>query len=113
LQNLVIQSKHLVVLDYLNAEYVIKNLIKEEQIEKQGIIFHITREIVNNAVLKTIAFEDKEVSYTYYEQVKLYTPAQLIAFFKQLGGHIIAQWSSYEMRKEGNRCILLAETDFF
>jgi len=113
LQNLVIQSKHLVVLDYLNAEYVIKNLIKEEQIEKQGIIFHITREIVNNAVLKTIAFEDKEVSYTYYEQVKLYTPAQLIAFFKQLGAHIIAQWSSYEMCKEGNRCILLAETDFF
>jgi SAM-dependent methyltransferase len=109
LKNLVTQSKNLVVLDYFNADYVVKNLVTEEQMQKQGIIFYIKREIIQNTVLKTISFEDKGIAYTYQEQVKLYTPKQLTDFFEQAGAEVIAQWGNYNMNTEGNRCIIVTK----
>lgn len=109
LQNLIAQSKNLVVLDYLNAEQVLNNLVTKEQIQKQQITFHITREVIDNMVVKTISFEDKGVLHTYQEQVKLYTPQQLISFFEQENTKVIARWGDYNMNTEGNRCVLIAQ----
>lgn len=109
IQNLILQSKNLIILDYLNAEHVIKSLVPQEKIQKNGITFYITREIVNQTVVKTIYFQDKSTSYTYYEQVKLYTASELVSIFKSFDTHIIAQWGDYNLNSEGNRCILLAQ----
>ncbi len=109
LQNLITQSKNLVVLDYLNADYVLKNLVTEEQIQKQHITFHITREVIQNTVLKTISFQDAGIQHTYQEQVKLYTPEQLISFFEQQNTQVIAHWGDYKMNTNGDRCIIIAK----
>lgn len=108
LQNLIAQSKNLVVLDYLNADYVLKNLVTEERIQKEYITFHITREVIENTVLKTISFQDGGIQHTYQEQVKLYTPQQLISFFEQQNAQVIAYWEDYNMNTQGNRCIIIA-----
>lgn len=109
LQNLITQSQNLVVLDYLNAAHVVKNLIVQEKITKQHITFYIRREVIDNTVLKTISFEDNGILHTYQERVKLYTPEQLTVLFEKIGTSIIAQWGDYHLNKQGDRCILIAK----
>lgn len=109
LKNLIQQSKNFVVLDYLNADSVVKSLIREQEVQKQDIHFYIKREIIDNTVKKTIIFTDNSVEHVYYEQVKLYTQEELVSFFEQAHTKIIAQWGDYDTNAVGDRCIIIAQ----
>ncbi len=63
----------MLVIDYLNAPFVEKNLVPEEQREIEGYTVDITRKIENGMVVKQMRFtgEDQE-SQLYSEKVKLY-----------------------------------------
>ncbi|MCS7075211.1 MAG: methyltransferase domain-containing protein [Bacteroidia bacterium] len=109
IKNLVHQSKNLIILDYFNADYVVKNLISQERIVKKGLTFYITRSIVDNTVLKEIAFEDKGRAYFFQERVKLYFQRDLYSFFCRAGASVISCWGDYQGNSEGKRCILIAQ----
>jgi len=61
------------IIDYLNPGWVLDHLVAEESIERGDIIFTINKEIKNNAVYKHIHFTVEGHSYSFTEQVKLYT----------------------------------------
>ncbi len=66
-----LRSGGLFVLDYLNPTYVIKNLIPEEKISKDGKTFHIKRWIQNNMVYKEISWREDGKLFKFREQLKL------------------------------------------
>ncbi|MAJ98634.1 MAG: class I SAM-dependent methyltransferase [Flavobacteriales bacterium TMED288] len=57
------------VLDFLNLEYIIKNLIKSETKKVSKIEFDIKREITKNQIIKYINIRDYDKVFNYKEEV--------------------------------------------
>jgi cyclopropane fatty-acyl-phospholipid synthase-like methyltransferase len=58
------------VIDFMNAEKVIRELKTRQEINRDGILFHIKKEVSNGKIVKTIAFEAEGQSYFYQEKVQ-------------------------------------------
>jgi len=58
------------VIDFMNADKVINKLVKKEIKEVDGIIFNITREVIDGFIIKTIKFEDDGQSFEFKEKVQ-------------------------------------------
>lgn len=67
----------LFVFDYLNSNYIIKNLIKYEKKMIKDIEFKIYKYINNNIIFKIIKINDKDKKLIFYEKVKLFSTNQL------------------------------------
>ena len=59
-----------IVIDFLNIKKIKKNLIKEEVHLKEGIEFHINRQIENNFLIKNISFRADNEEHNYVEKVQ-------------------------------------------
>jgi SAM-dependent methyltransferase len=70
------------VIDFFNAEKVIRELKTRQEIERDGILFHIKKEVSNGKILKTIAFEAGGQSHFYQEKVQA---LDLVDFQQLLG----------------------------
>lgn len=73
------------VLDFLNPDKVIGNLIPEEIKEKEGIEFHITKEIINDYIVKTIKFDHQNKQQVFHEKVKAIRMKEFLTYFKTAG----------------------------
>jgi SAM-dependent methyltransferase len=60
----------LLVIDFFNAEKVIRELKTRQEINRNGILFHIKKEVSNGKIVKTIAFEAEGQSHFYQEKVQ-------------------------------------------
>lgn len=67
-----LKVKGSIVIDFLNAHVVRKELVKKEERVVDGITFCIQKEILNNVIVKSISFTDKGKSYQYEEKVRLF-----------------------------------------
>ncbi len=116
----VLQSVHkglkqngILVLDFMNAQYTIKNLVKEETIVKQGISFHIKREVKNRKILKHISFSDKGKNYQFTESVQALFPADFMELLLKAGFVLINEFGNYSLEpfqlKHSNRYIVIAK----
>ena len=72
----------LLVIDFMNVEKVIRELKPRQEINRDGIIFHIKREVSNGKIVKTIAFEAEGESHFHQEKVQA---LDLIDFQQLLG----------------------------
>lgn len=93
-------------LDFLNPMYVKKNLVFAEERAVFGEKVKITREIVEDMVVKTIAFPGR----TYREQVKLYTRDQIEKMLSEYGLTVKQAWGNYDgadWEREAHRTLLL------
>jgi len=72
----------LLIIDFLNAEKVIRELKPRQEINRDGITFHIKREVSNGKIVKTIAFEAENKSHFFQEKVQA---LDLIDFQQLLG----------------------------
>ncbi len=62
------------VIDFMNAKKVMKNLVAHEKIEKENCVFEIHRFVENGFICKsTKVFEDNELKMTAREKVKAFT----------------------------------------
>jgi SAM-dependent methyltransferase len=101
------------VFDFLNAEKVKLNLVKEETKIVDDITFYIKREIKNGFILKHISFfaDDKQHSYT--EQVKYLDLEKMTSFFKEVGFTITNVFGNYNLdsysAKTSDRLIIIAK----
>lgn len=80
----------LLVIDFFNAEKVMRELKTRQEINRDGILFHIKKEVSNGKIVKTIAFEAEGQSHFHQEKVQ----ALDLMDFQQLlgnGGFQIAQ----------------------
>jgi hypothetical protein len=72
-----------------------QNLVAEEIKTVSGIDFHIQKMINHDQIIKTIAFTDKNESYTFHEMVRLFTIDDFKRFFGQSGFEIMTNFGSY------------------
>lgn len=73
------------VIDFLNAHKTIADLVAKEEKILDGITFHITKNVVDGFIVKTITFEDEGKQFSYQERVKALTLNHFKTFFEQAG----------------------------
>lgn len=101
------------VFDFLNAEKVKYNLVKEETKTIDNITFYIKREIKNGFIYKHISFFADDKQHQYTEQVKYLDLEKMITFFEKVGFTITNVFGDYYLNnyntKTSNRLILVAK----
>lgn len=106
-----LQPEGFFVLDYLNEEYVTRNLVPETTINREGIDFHISKKIEDRHIIKDIRFEIDGESKHFFEKVKLHTLETIENYASECGFERIKIWGDYQLndfQKEiSPRCINL------
>lgn len=99
------------VLDYLNEEYVRKNIVPENTVQREGIDFHISKKIEGRHIIKDIRFEINGEPKHFFEKVKLHTLEEIENYASECGFERIKIWGDYQLndfKKEiSSRCINL------
>lgn len=102
-----------ILIDYMNSHQVVRNLVRNEDIERSGIVFHITRTTEKGKLIKRIEFHDDGRDWEFSEQVAL---LDLDDFKRQLnlcGMEVEKVFGNYELHpfdeQTSNRLILLAK----
>jgi SAM-dependent methyltransferase len=93
-----LKKNGLLVIDYLNRDYVIDNLVPEETAQRGSYTFNITRKLERNHILKDIRFMDadgKERHYT--ESVAAFSLADFIEIFKKAGLKLVGTFGDYHL----------------
>jgi SAM-dependent methyltransferase len=87
------------IMDFLNADYVVANLKKEQITTIDGIDFHITREFSDGFILKNIQFEDKGKQFKFCEKVRALGLTQLTEMFENANVSVEEVWGNYNLDK--------------
>jgi len=85
------------VIDFLNAPFVVNNLVKEEQKLLEGVEFNIHRKIDNGYVVKQINFQVDNVDYSFEEKVQLLQLNNFKRYFEQVGFGIEQVFGNYQL----------------
>jgi SAM-dependent methyltransferase len=85
------------VLDYFNTAKIIRHLAPIEHKTIQGIEFSITKEVLNEQLIKTITFSDKGEDYSFQERVQAFLPSDFEQLFMQSGWNIEDRFGDYEL----------------
>jgi len=88
----------ILVIDYLNREYLLSNLVNEETIQRGKYEFHIKRKLENNHIVKDIYFQDSDNRPRHYrESVAAFTLADFIQLFRKAGLSLIGTFGDYRL----------------
>ena len=97
------------VLDFLNAKWVEKTLIKVDQTTKEGIDFTIKKKIEDQHVIKDIFFKDQGKDYHFFEKVKLHTLEEINSYALEFGFERVQIFGDYHLNEfnleSSPRCI--------
>lgn len=100
LQNMynTIDEKGTIVIDFLNEQFVRKNLIANDIKTIDGITFQQSRKIESDFVYKTIFFKDYDNKYqTHIEKVRLYKKENIETMLKQVGFNDFQFFGNYNL----------------
>lgn len=89
----------LAVIDYMNADYVINNLVKENTKTVDGINFFIKRRVENGFIIKDINFDFEGKHYNFQERVKAFTLNDFRLMFEQTGVFLLDIFGNYKLNK--------------
>ncbi|RMZ58621.1 class I SAM-dependent methyltransferase [Chryseobacterium nematophagum] len=98
------------VLDYLNEEYVRKNITPETIITREDIDFQITKKIEGRHIVKDIRFNAEGRSFHFFEKVKLHTLNEINSYAMACGFERLKIWGDYQLNEfndTSSRCINL------
>jgi SAM-dependent methyltransferase len=87
----------IVVIDFMNADKVIRDLKLRQEIQKGDVLFSIKREVNNHRIIKSIAFEDKGQSYFFQEKVQALSKSDFSELFKEANLELIESFGSYQL----------------
>ena len=111
--NSILNTNGILVIDFLNATKMIKNLVKEESQEVDGIQFIINRLIENNTVVKKITVRDKAETFDFQERVSMFELADFEEMFQATGFKLINHFGNYKLDEfdssKSDRLILVAQ----
>ncbi|GAA4468051.1 class I SAM-dependent methyltransferase [Nemorincola caseinilytica] len=86
----------LLVIDYLNPEFVHANLVPEETINRGNYNFHIVRSFVRNHFIKDIRFQDADGKPKHYtESVAAFSLADFTHMFRTAGMSLVGTFGNY------------------
>lgn len=88
----------LLVIDYLNSDYVLANLKTEETITRDKIVFQVERKLEQGHFIKHIRFADAEGRQRQYkESVAAFTLSDFIQMFRKAGLSLVSTFGDYEL----------------
>lgn len=101
----------ILVLDYMNVTYALKNLIPEENLEFGGVMFRIRRYADDQKIIKEITISDMGEVHVYREEVGALMPSDFELFFRHAGLEIRETFGDYSlspfMEDESRRLIFI------
>lgn len=113
--NQMLENSGCLVIDFLNVHFIKKHLIAEEKIKREGIIFHIKREIKDGMIYKTIKFNDKNKSYEFIEYVQALDLDDFKDLLDESGLIIHKIYGDYKMQsfdpEKSDRLILICKKE--
>ena len=99
------------VIDFLNADFVIDNLVENEVKEVDGIVFRLHRYVEDGFIYKDIRFEADGREHHYTEKVKGLRLEDFESYFKAAAIDLLAIFGDYSLgkfnRKTSNRLIMI------
>lgn len=87
------------VIDFMNADFVIDNLITENTKTVEGIDFKLNRYLKNGHIIKDILFEADGKSYSYTERVKAITLSDFKVMFQKANVQLLEVFGDYKLNK--------------
>lgn len=87
------------VIDFMNANYVIDNLVPEEVKSVDGIDFHIKRYVADGHIHKEIDFEDKGQKFHFTEKVRALTLQDFEQMMEKADIYLLDIFGDYKLRK--------------
>jgi len=87
------------VIDFMNANYVINNLVAEDTKTVEGITFHQKRSVKDGYIVKDIAFEFDDEQYNFEERVKALTLDDFNRLFEKAGVYLLDVFGDYKLKK--------------
>lgn len=87
------------VIDFMNADYVIENLVAEETKVVDGITFEIKRIYDGEFILKEIEFEDQGTKYHFTERVQALTLQKFETMMEELDIDLLDIFGDYKLHK--------------
>ncbi|MEO6190260.1 MAG: class I SAM-dependent methyltransferase [Saprospiraceae bacterium] len=100
-KNLILNLKKdgILVVDYFNKNYIINNLIKNEEQKFGENEYHIKRCINEDRVVKEITVCTPGECIPYYETVKIYTLKEMCSTFEPFGVKLVEVLGDYQLSK--------------
>ena len=100
------------VMDFMNIQKVVAGLIPTEVKTIDGIEFNLTRQLINNRIVKDIKFIDKGKTYHFQEKVSLLYKEDFLKYFNFAGLKIKDVFGDYQLNpfnpEHSDRIILIA-----
>ncbi len=87
------------VIDFMNVNYVIDHLVKEDTKTVEGIDFHQRRTFNNGYIIKDISFNVDGEAFEFQERVKAFTLEDFKVLFEKAGVHLLDVFGDYKLRK--------------
>lgn len=87
------------VIDFLNADYIIENLVPQETKSVDGIDFHITRKVENGRIIKQIKFSDAGQDFCFQEEVSALRLSEFEKMMEEAGIYLLDVFGDYKLRK--------------
>jgi SAM-dependent methyltransferase len=101
------------VLDFLNTEKAVNRLVREDCKIVGGIVFHITRRIEGDFLIKEIHFEDQGKKNHFYEKVRMIRVEEFGNYFKLAGFSVEKLFGDYTLgpfdEKKSDRMIFIGK----
>ena len=108
-----LKKNGVLVIDFMNVNYVKEHLIEEEIITKGNIEFHIKRHIKDDFIIKEIRFYADGKDHFFKERVKYLPLATLKRFIKKANLKLKHTFGEYSLTafdiKKSSRLILIVE----
>ena len=99
------------VIDFMNANQVLKNLIPQETKTVDGITFDIKRFAIDGYIYKEIDFEDQGKKFHFTEKVKALTLNDFEHLMEEAGIYLLDIFGDYKLKKfhktESERLIMI------
>ncbi len=102
----------ILVLDFLNLDYVVRNLVQVEVIPGELSNYNIHRSINQQWISKDISFEYHGRKYQYCEKVRAFHHNDLRQMLEACGFKVIRHWGDYSLNdhsEQSPRCIFVVQ----
>jgi SAM-dependent methyltransferase len=109
---LALKANGILVIDFLNSDYVVRNLVKEEEVNLEGISFNISKKVEQGYLIKEIRFMDSGIDYHFTEKVQALHKEDFEKYFASAGLKIKSAHGNYDLKQfdpvNSPRLILIA-----
>ncbi len=87
------------VIDFMNSDYVINNLISEDNKTVDDIDFSLKRKFEDGYIVKDISFNVENNDYQFQERVRAFSLNDFQSLFEKAGVHLLDVFGDYSLRK--------------